>query len=150
MDFCGFESPSNSATFLPISIYVCGRTSEAASVWYVTMLHGHLLYITINKRRQASFTVSFPRGLGWVNVFMLWSLGRCCRDTVCPRNRPRLCNSIHNSFHKHNMEAALSHMQTHGQIKEWVAKGDRGHSELFVKPLTDCLSQWELVCDRPK
>lgn len=32
------------------------------------------------------------------------------------------------------MEAILSHMQTHGQIKEREAKGDRVHSELFIKP----------------
>lgn len=60
---------------------------------------------------------------------------------ICPRNRPQLCNSIHNSFHKHNMEATLSHMQTHGQIKEWGAKGDRVHSELLAKPLTVCLNE---------
>ncbi len=48
------------------------------------------------------------------------------------------------------MEATLSHMQTHGQIKERAAKGDRVHSELLAKPLTVCLYQWELVCDRPK
>lgn len=69
---------------------------------------------------------------------------------ICPRNRPQLCNSIHNSFHKHNMEATLSHMQTHGQIKDWRAKGDSVHSELLAEPLTVCLSHRELVCDRPK
>lgn len=69
---------------------------------------------------------------------------------ICPRNRPWLCNSIHNSFHKHNMEATVSHMQTHGQIKEHGARGDRGHFELLAKPLTDWLSEWELVCDRPE
>lgn len=55
---------------------------------------------------------------------------------ICPRNRPRLCNSIHNLFHKHNMEATVSRMQTHGQIKEHGAKGDRVHLELLAKPLT--------------
>lgn len=60
---------------------------------------------------------------------------------ICPRNRLRLCNNIHNSFHKHNMEATLSHMQTHGQIKELGAKGDRVHSKLLAKPMTVCLSQ---------
>lgn len=37
-------------------------------------------------------------------------------------------HGIHNSFRKHNMEVTLSHMQTHGQIKAWGAKGDRVHS----------------------
>lgn len=38
------------------------------------------------------------------------------------------------------MEATVSHMQTHGQIKERGAKGDRVISELLAKPLTVCLS----------
>lgn len=58
---------------------------------------------------------------------------------ICPRKKLQLCNNIHNSFHKHNMEAALSCMQTHGQIKELEAKGDRVHSGRIVKPLTACL-----------
>lgn len=60
---------------------------------------------------------------------------------ICPRNRPRLCNSIHNSFHKHNMEATLSHMQTHGQIKDWGIKRDRVHFKLLAKSLTVCLNE---------
>lgn len=38
------------------------------------------------------------------------------------------------------MEATVSHMQTHGQIKEQGAKEGRVHSELLAKPLTDWLS----------
>lgn len=41
------------------------------------------------------------------------------------------------------MEAVLSHMQTHGQIKEWEAKGDWVHSELLIKQLTESLSVWQ-------
>lgn len=40
----------------------------------------------------------------------------------------------------------MSHMQTHGQLKEWGAKGDRVCSELLAKSL----SVDELVCNRPK
>lgn len=69
-----FEPLSNGSRVLPISTCICGSASEAASVWYVTMLPGHLLYISINKCRPASFTVSFPRDQGWVDVFTLCSL----------------------------------------------------------------------------
>lgn len=74
MIYSVFEPLSNGSRVLPISTCICGSASEAASVWYVTMLPGHLLYISINKCRPASFTVSFPRNLGWVDVFTLCSL----------------------------------------------------------------------------
>lgn len=60
-------------------------------------------------------------------------------ERYAPETDHAYAMAFNNSFRKHNMDAALSHMQTHEQIKEGAAKGDRVHAALLTELLTDWL-----------
>lgn len=63
---------------------------------------------------------------------------------TCPRNTSGLPNSVHNEFHKHNMEATASHMQTHGNVEV-----GRGQSfETLGKPLPVEISSLGFIGDK--
>lgn len=64
------EPLSNGSRVLPISICVCGSASEAASVWYVTMLPGHLLY-TQTQASELHSVISKRSRMGRCNHVLL-------------------------------------------------------------------------------
>lgn len=90
---------------------ICDHVAWPSALYNHKQMQAGQLHSIISKRSRPGKCI---------HAFGLW----IDAVEICPRNRPQLCNSIHNSFHKHNMEATLSHMQTHGQIKDWGAEGD--------------------------